>query len=500
MTTWQEEPPMSRRALRESERAHAQATMSRTDGAGTEEEGADQQIWVQPPGPEPLHYTTQVRPQMPHYDGQSFRARKGDDAPASADAPAYRLRDFSPEARGTSFTATQPTPSAAWAPPSTGSGDLDYHTSVEAARPAPTAYSAPDSAPPKLGTPEPAPAREEPPRVDPQDGPHDRTMTRREMRALRDAAASAVGHQPLESLAPAPSESVIASPPVPLVEPEAAPVVDEAPAETPLPLVAPRPDPSPEVAAAMAEFDALYLRRIQQEATPEQVVGVVPEAVAAAEIVSDETPVAEDVEDLHTLVEPTVSEPIPSIAVIPSPPAAPPVEDAPIREVVTAPEVHTKPIGHWSTQAGIDDQNQVVDHTLSRDLAASDAITTSALVLPNFPQSGPFTGPVSSTGEILITGSIDLPRSLGMSGRYPSRYDSSDVDAIIDGTDREDAAPDSAPVRAIRAVSTHTSSQGIIATKRPKGNNLPVILSITAGVMAVSVVVLFVAGMIFKIF
>jgi hypothetical protein len=52
----------------------------------------------------------------------------------------------------------------------------------------------------------------------------------------------------------------------------------------------------------------------------------------------------------------------------------------------------------------------------------------------------------------------------------------------------------------VRAVSTYTSTQGIINAKRPKGNNLPMVLSITAGVMMVGVVVLVVVGMIFKIF
>ncbi len=121
-------------------------------------------------------------------------------------------------------------------------------------------------------------------------------------------------------------------------------------------------------------------------------------------------------------------------------------------------------------------------------------------MLPSLPRTGSLTAPLSSTGEILLTGSIELPRSLGVDGLNPARYDRPDIDAIIDAGDREDAAPDSAPVRAIRAVSTHTSSQGLINIKRPKGNSLPMVLSITAGIMAVGVIVLFVAGMIFKIF
>lgn len=484
MTTWQEDPPMSRRALRESERAHAQATLSRDTEVTAEEPVADQQIWSQAPGPEPLHYTTQGRLNTPGYDGQSFRTRQGSSAQPSTETPAYRLRDFSPEARGTSFTATQPAPSVSWTPSPAGSGDLDYHTSVEADRPGPTASAAPVAAPPKLGTHAVADVVENPARSRVREAPSEFTLSRRELRALRNAAAPVVDDRAApENVAPAvsvPSVAPVSIAPVPLVV-----------QSQPLPPVAPKPDTSAEVEAAMAEFDALYHLR----STPDTARSGGPEAAPAARQSSE----------LHTLVEPATPqprapEPVAPPVAISSPSTTLPAAGEPIREVVTAPEVYTRPIGHWSTQAGIDDENQVTEHTLSRNLAASDAITTSALVLPSFPQAGPFTGPVSGTGEILITGSIDLPRSLGMSGRYPSRYDSPDVDSIVDAADREDSAPDSAPVRAIRAVSTHTSSQGIIATKRPKGNNLPVILSITAGVMAVSVVVLFVAGMIFKIF
>jgi hypothetical protein len=172
----------------------------------------------------------------------------------------------------------------------------------------------------------------------------------------------------------------------------------------------------------------------------------------------------------------------------------------PLREVVTAPEVFTAPVGHWSTQSEIDEGVELVGRPHQRDISSIDAITTSALVLPSFPVSMPTTGPVSGTGEILMTGSINLPRSLGVTGLHPSRYDRADIDAISDAGDRDAPAPDSAPVRAVRAVSTYTSTQGIINAKRPKGNNLPMVLSITAGVMMVGVVVLVVVGMIFKIF
>ncbi|MEO6941450.1 MAG: hypothetical protein ABI238_07550 [Terrimesophilobacter sp.] len=191
----------------------------------------------------------------------------------------------------------------------------------------------------------------------------------------------------------------------------------------------------------------------------------------------------------------------PDIATPPVIPAfAENIQSEPLREIITAPEVYSAPVGHWSNQSSVDDSLGTATSPHQRNIASSDAITTSALVLPSFPFTGPITGPVSGTGEILVTGTIELPRSLGVNGLHPSRYDRADIDSIIDAGDREDSAPDSAPVRAVRAVSTYTSSQGIISTKRPKGSNMPMILSITAGVMMVGVVVLVVAGMIFKIF
>jgi hypothetical protein len=164
---------------------------------------------------------------------------------------------------------------------------------------------------------------------------------------------------------------------------------------------------------------------------------------------------------------------------------------------------YSPPVGHWSTQASIDDDEQVQENTFSRNVGAtSGAITTSALVLPSIPTADDILSPLGSTGEILITGSINLPSSMGTTGVHPARYDHSDVDALLEAGDREDSdQPDSAPVRAIRAVSTHTSSGAVISAKKPKGDSrLPIVLAVSAAAMAVGVVVLFVVGMIFKIF
>jgi hypothetical protein len=163
----------------------------------------------------------------------------------------------------------------------------------------------------------------------------------------------------------------------------------------------------------------------------------------------------------------------------------------------------TPPVGHWSTQALIYDDEQVSDGTVGgRDVAAtSGALTTNALVLPSIPSADGIMGPLSGTGEILITGSINLSSSIGNTGVHPTNYDHSDVDALLEATDREDAEPGSAPVRAIRAVSTHTGSADVIGSmKPPKISKVPMVLTITASSMGVGVVGLLVAGLIFKIF
>lgn len=178
----------------------------------------------------------------------------------------------------------------------------------------------------------------------------------------------------------------------------------------------------------------------------------------------------------------------------PSAPSAPPA---------TAPEPsqerrpYTPPAGHWSTAAEIDDKNQPIT---SRNVGHSTAATTTnALILPSLPHPDA-TAPLTSTGEILITGSIDLPRSLGSTGVNPARIDSSDIDRLLDGEENEFNTSEVAPVRASRAVSTHTSTRGVIAPPKKRGNAVPLVLMVTAGVLAIGVIGLLVAAYVLKIF
>lgn len=170
-------------------------------------------------------------------------------------------------------------------------------------------------------------------------------------------------------------------------------------------------------------------------------------------------------------------------------------------DVVQAP--HSAPVGHWTMQQAIDDVTQGGTATTSRDLStATGPITSNALVMPSIPTGADLSVPfATATGEVLITGSISLPSTLGTTGSHPARYDHSDLDAIIDAADRDDIEGDSAPVRAIRAVSTHTSPRDVISmSRKSEGNRLPIVLAITAGTMMVSVTVLVVVGFIFGTF
>ncbi|WP_348787611.1 hypothetical protein [Leifsonia sp. NPDC080035] len=165
----------------------------------------------------------------------------------------------------------------------------------------------------------------------------------------------------------------------------------------------------------------------------------------------------------------------------PDAPAASPEERRPF----------TPPTGHWSTAAELDDKNAPVT---SRNVAHSTAATTTnALILPSLPQADA-TGPLTSTGEILVTGSIDLPRGLGATGAHPDRIDSSDIDRLLDGEENEFNTSEVAPVRASRAISSHTSTRGVITPPKKRGNTLPVVLMVVAGVLAVGVIGLLVAA------
>ena len=269
------------------------------------------------------------------------------------------------------------------------------------------------------------------------------------------------------------------------------------------PLVEPTAAPHSALSDAMAEFEALT-RATENEAAakapsdddapvdierPAPAVAAPAAAAAAAPVAA--TPVAG--EQSKPAVEST------PFSFLVNPPAS--AQPAPSAAAADDADAYTPPIGHWSRQAELDDENQPFENTLSRDVGGGNvATTTNALVLPMIPQRDDFSSVLNATGEIMVTGTINLPGSVGTTGRDSRHYDDPEVDHLFDAFDNEIPNTDSAPVRAITAVSSHTATRGGIEPGRKQSNRMLNVLLVTASVMAVAVVGLLVAGFVFNIF
>ncbi|MEO5921023.1 MAG: hypothetical protein ABIQ01_07760 [Pseudolysinimonas sp.] len=535
MTTFQDPPLQSRRSVRQNERDQSQPPAVASSAPPTASPGAPA---------EPLTYSTQGRAPVPDYDGPAFRARRTPDPVTDADVAAemsqeggYRPRDFSPEGR----RAAQPS----WAPQYGGvspDGNVEYQTQQRGAGAPPVPAPADPNSP--FAPHEPVASTIIPSALDSEDA-LEHTLTRRELRALRDAhgitsettdeapPAPPVAAPAIPDAAPAAVETPLAAPstrldsalaefdqlaagrpaPVPSDPPPprgrraaaaraaaSAPeaIAPESPASAPIPeavapapfpeAVAPAPIPEavapapiPEAVAPIAPAPAAQAPA-PAPAGPAGPAQIAPEALAVP-LVQPPTRVAPEVVVAELVAEPVAPTPVtqPAEAVI----------EATIVETVdpVEPPTSTPPTGHWSTQAQLDDETQTTDSPLSRNIGnTSGAITTSALVLPSIPNHD--FGPLSS-GEILVTGSISLSEAFTTTGAHPAQLDESDLDHLLDPGDHQ-VSTGSQPVRAIKAVSTHTSSRGVIQNVKPKGTRGLTALIIAATGMAVVVGALFI--------
>jgi hypothetical protein len=520
MTTFQDPPPQSRRAVRQSERGETsapapeqgvpyafdanQADANQAEPStpqpsetphhsgrraqlptGAQQPVAAEQGSAPAPGFEPLTYSTQGRVSPPASEVSQQQPLAAAPPPGSPEQGSFRVRDFSPEGGRRAAPPRQPVTNsplsaAASFPPPTRPVDLDYQTQGVAA---PRSHSAANV---------------------PTEDTVNHTLSRRELREMRAAA---------EQQAPQLQE-----PPAQLAE-AIDTLLNSGPIE--IPTLAPPPGQSQALAEAMAEFDLLTRSRREAEArardaqvaslatpiVPTQQQPIVQQSVpqppiAAAPIepqaIEPQSTVPQAIEP--QLVEPQLTElPPPSV---PQPLLAdPPMLSDP---VFLEPQLDAEPVdptdespdhdahggrsprasNHWRVQAAIEDDELPYENTLSRTVGSNtSAITTSALVLPSVPLPDSMLAPLNATGEILVTGSINLPRSLGSTGAHPDRVDNSDYED--DPFDSQVAAPDSAPVRAIRAISSNTSTRGVIETKRPQGNRALTAVIIVAGTLCV---------------
>ena len=621
MTAWQDQPPVSRRQVRQTERDEnvdspstpVQNTPGDTSFAGIARLGweAEARRATAPQGPpespiepaitrgrrvqqpatnepaasyepEPLRYITQARTQVPSFDNEAFRGRAVSAVPQDANAPTqvdpasaaerpdHRTRDSSPsDSRRSAFRPVGPPldgeppvvvelpepvaapvtePSASVPSDSVPSGSVAYskarepepvltrrqmrelgiggfvttpgeNDEAEQAAAAASLKAQPGAAPTTTIPAGETPVEEAPMATAPvAEAPIVEVATKR--LRFRDRASRAAVDPELELAEAHRSEELAAAAQIPAEIRDAGtepPVLIEPPVRAAFSGAIPTDTTVAELVAPVRPLAAVSIP-VELVSTPVFTAGVIvdsgvvqPEVIVAELEPHSEQPTAfEDLlfpngQPVETAVEPLPEDSVQATfgAFLAGEDTVAPIFAVPEESIAATGGPYVPPVGHWSTQALIDDDEQVQENTFARDVGAtSGAITTSALVLPSMPTGEAIMGPLSGTGEILITGSINLPSSIGSTGVHPARYDHSDVDALLEADDREDSADaDSAPVRAIRAISTNAASGDVINSMKPqKASRLPLILIVSAAVMAVGVVVLLVAGFIFKIF
>lgn len=168
----------------------------------------------------------------------------------------------------------------------------------------------------------------------------------------------------------------------------------------------------------------------------------------------------------------------------------------PVEQVISQ---TTSPLDQMLTQraAASDSRDPFALSTQSTGVIST---TSHALIIPSPPD--PLSGPIMTldqTGEVLLTGQIFLPPSLGVTGADTGRMDTPEVDVVDYGSDIA-PSPHLAPVRASAAVSATVTRGGAVTSPIKSRDRVPLALSITATILAVAVVALFVTGYILGVF
>ncbi|MGA7147627.1 MAG: hypothetical protein WBX17_03955, partial [Microbacterium sp.] len=126
------------------------------------------------------------------------------------------------------------------------------------------------------------------------------------------------------------------------------------------------------------------------------------------------------------------------------------------------------------------------DQLLSR--ATGSVSMPNALILSQAPEVAPLGAAVTATGEVMITGTLNLPEGLGSTGHARGTADGKEIDAtLVDGELPAHSSP--TPIAASAAVSTVKTTGEVIRPPAPeKGSRLMMTLAITAGALALALV------------
>lgn len=121
-----------------------------------------------------------------------------------------------------------------------------------------------------------------------------------------------------------------------------------------------------------------------------------------------------------------------------------------------------------------------------RSSSGSHHSASTALIFTPSVGAGSLSGPIASTGELLITGTYALPDGIGSQGHAHGTTDGRDADAVLlDGELAPASSP--TPIAASSAISTSKSAGEVIRPPAPdKGNKLMLTLAIVAGGLALA--------------
>ncbi len=372
------------------------------------------------------------------------------------------------------------------------------------------------------------------------DQPADKQLTRRQLREIRMTGATpivtpeAAAEAAAQSAAAAqtePETSTEASPAVESPATPAEPVAVETPAEPPLHLpraaepIVESPAPVADAAVdlgvrARTRRQARDQERIRTNSipvlTPEAGTPIVPADEPTAADEAPEAVVPEDVAAEAPVVAEATPEPAP---VVPEPVVEPePVAETPESQWAPRAATGAAPIplsdpNHAnesiaasmasSPEPEADEKHQVradfgsalltpaesFDDLLVRSSTSSgSAGSASMLVLPEDVSLMPLTAPVTSTGQVILTGTFALPEGLGSQGHAPGIADGKDVDAVlIDGELAPQSSP--TPIAATAAVSQAKTPVEMIRQPAPeKSSKLVAALAITAGLLSLAAI------------
>lgn len=388
-------------------------------------------------------------------------------------------------------TAAPRTRRASTSEPVAGGAIPGRTTSRDESAPAPASTSpAPSSSAPASGAPAPAPTG---------------GLTRRQLRELeRTGSIEQVG-----------------SPAAPVAPPVEQPVPSVAlPPRTPDQVVAPpqkQNKAARQQAAKLAqqEADAKAAAAAEQErreaeatkqAEQRQAAARKAEEQQAAERKSAERKAAERAAaDERAAKARSAEAPTPSV----TPAAAAPVATGSLFDVSDRDDISEDPASTLSKGFGRDsmlvaaleaekasqaDNEVAFEDLLGSGMTSTGQITTSSLIIPVAPAQAEAGATSNSTGEILITGTIDLPRGLGSAGQDPNHFDGAGIDRLIEGDELPASVTAASPVAASRAVSSHGSTRDVVPATTNQSNKLLMTLAIAAAVLAAGVIAVLIIG------